>query len=293
MRKKIDRVGIMQLGLAGLMLAHLILLAFAVIGNAGNFELWGVVALIHTIFIVINVLAALRVFPLKKNGFISKIVKFICTALTFSATWFLCYLGDGIAHGQIYDKHILLLIHLSFAVMLTLAFALFLAEILLSDMQKNKNKLKSNCHIVVKKLAMFLLLIGALIIMSLGLFWGYVFGWFAGPPKPINIVCNALFTNNFIELPILGVQPNAPGYYNIDMSIDEMFAIINADESLSAKLVDDNIFISKDNNDGTKDYFLIGEHPYRYTFSNMGGRLAQLMLIPYHLIEKKNHVGRE
>lgn len=101
---------------------------------------------------------------------------------------------------------------------------------------------------MVKKIIALVLISAA---MSLGLLAGCI------SKKPKNIVATALLSKNILELPIKGIQPNAPEKYNIDMNIEEMFSIISREESFSSEIVNGSIFISKDNGDDTKDYFLI------------------------------------
>ena len=122
-----------------------------------------------------------------------------------------------------------------------------------------------------------------------------IFGLAGCNPKPKNIVATAMFSKNILELPVKGTLPNAPGQYYIDMDMVEIFSTISLDNSLSTEFVDGKIFVSKDNDDGTKDYYLIRQIAAAngnkmYEFFDMGGLIKldatyKRILIPYHLID--------
>ena len=124
-------------------------------------------------------------------------------------------------------------------------------------------------------------------------------------PKSKNISVKALFSGNILELPIPSKQSDsaAPGEYPIKLtSIDEIYTKISIDKSLEVKCIDQKIFISKDNGDKTKDYFVVRkllpgaeEEDIYYEFFNMEGycycndgisEFYQSFLVPYHLFKK-------
>lgn len=146
-----------------------------------------------------------------------------------------------------------------------------------------------------------IILIGLALMMGLGSFSGCT-------PKPRNIYASSLFSKNILELPIKGILPNAPGYYYIDKTAEEMFSIISLDKSLSTKFIEGKIFISKDNGDDTKDFFIIRElvdadGNRMYLFFDMGGHVRsgkfyQSILMPYHFVSRQEdertfYIGRE
>lgn len=116
-----------------------------------------------------------------------------------------------------------------------------------------------------------------------------------------SIQKDALFSKNILSLPIPYKYAGAgPHLYQIDLSIEEMYNKIEKDESLSLKAVNNNIFIMKDNDGKTKDYYcILYRGGNQYYFSDMCGTLTlyddlpevefkdryQSILLPIHLID--------
>lgn len=110
-----------------------------------------------------------------------------------------------------------------------------------------------------------------------------------------------MFSKNKLTLPIPCKYTGAGPYlYQIDLSIEEIYNKIKNDESLSLKIVNNNIFIMKDYDNKAKDYYCIyyvGGN--KYYLSDMCGTLTldfpeielknrrQSILLPIHLIDDK------